>query len=154
MNSLFAIPIQPASSQVGRCFVRQFIAYLESVINVIGMYGSILCSAISIADNLAIWLECLFPGILKAKFFRWLSLSQIPPPLCAFSFPLLMHEPLVKIVMWSCSRFTPLAGACSLWAGLGELCSGSEKILKHSARLERMVVVGLKRISPFLFLWA
>jgi hypothetical protein len=69
MNSLFITPIQPVSSQVGRCFVRQLIAYLESVMNVIGMYGSVLCSAIRIADSLAIWLECLFPGILKARFF-------------------------------------------------------------------------------------
>jgi len=60
----------------------------------------------------------------------------------------------VNIVMWSCNRFKPLAGACSLWAGVGERCSGSTKIRKPSERLERMVVVGSNRISPCLSLWA
>jgi hypothetical protein len=34
---LFVMPIQPASSHVGRYFVRLLIAYFESVMNVIGM---------------------------------------------------------------------------------------------------------------------
>lgn len=128
--------------------MRQFIVYLESVTKVIGMYGSVRCNAISIANISTIWLECLLPGILNARFFGLFSPSHIPHPLREFSFPLFIHDPSVYILIWSCSRFRPLVGACSLWAGRLEFYVGSRNILKHSFRFERIVVDGSKRISP------
>lgn len=146
--SLFAMPIHPVSSQCGRCLVKLSMAYLESVTKVIGMYGSVRCSASSIADSSAIWFECFCPGILKARFLGWFSPIHIPHPLCAFSFPLFKHEPSVKMVMLSCMRLRPLVGACRRCAGVSDVLFGSRKILKHSDRLDRIVTVGSKRISP------
>lgn len=68
--SLFSTFIQPLFSQSGKFFVSPSIAYLESVTIVIGMYGAVCCSAMSIAAISASWFDCLLPGILMARLSR------------------------------------------------------------------------------------
>jgi hypothetical protein len=76
------------------------------------------------------------------------SATHIPLPYFAFLLPLFRQEPLVYMVILSWSRFSPLVGFCSLWAGVSDILSCSVKILKPSAMLDLIVVVGSNRISP------
>lgn len=56
--SAFSMFVQPLSSQVFRLFVRPSMAYFESVMNLIGMKGSVFCKATSIAVSSPIWFDC------------------------------------------------------------------------------------------------
>jgi hypothetical protein len=89
-----------------------------------------------------------------AMLFGWFLAIHILLLQRALFFPLLIQEPLVKIVIFSCRRFMPLVGACSLWAGACEVCFGSVNILNLSLMLILIMVVGSNSISPCLCLWA
>src|SRR6266404_5064242 len=82
-----------------------------------------------------------------ALFWGSLWAIHMPAPLHASSLPLFIQELSVYAVIASCGRLIPQVWSCQV-AGMSEMCLGSVKILKQSARFELVVVEGLNVRAP------
>ena len=134
--------------------MRPFITYFESVIIFTGVRGSALWSATSTAASSSAWFDCESPGTRIDLFRGWFVPHHIPPPHCAFSFPLFIHDPSVYICRMSSTVGRPCRGRCNRCAGSCVKQFSFVKILKHSDRFDFAVIDGSKIISPLLFVIA
>ena len=103
----FFIPIQPLSSHSLRCFVRPFMAYMESVMIFRGMNFGMVLAAFRIATTSPTWFDWWVPGILRAVFAKWSDSNHIPLPQRAFNFLLLKQALSVNTVTSCAHSVTP-----------------------------------------------
>ena len=146
----FFMPIQPQFSQVPRCVVKPFMMYFESVDILSGQKGGVAFIAVITATSSPIWLDWGSPRTLIVWFLLSSKLYQIPLLHCASFFPLLKHALSVQTFSRGCLSW--VLGSCWCLAGLFDILVGSVNILKHSARSPLLVIVGSKRIAPFVSL--
>ena len=103
----FFIPIQPASSQLLKCFVRPLMMYMESDMILRGMNLGTALTALRTATISPIWFDWCSPGIHMAMFLSWFGPNHTPQLLCAFSCLLLKHAPFINTMTSAARRVMP-----------------------------------------------